>query len=201
MKLKNNYEQVGQLLSEKFEQVGLHPSRVARGCGLSIMRLMWMTHGNRSRISRRELEALRVAFGDNFADALQAAAGYSTSQFAKQDKDAERQAIMLRQEVGHLREELALNEAEGDDPVLRAAVLTMLDQCDRHLDGWATYRQNNYNRAADLLAAAEHLYKAATLTYRASHPPVRPQDQWAEQPPYRHRYAVDETSHCRTAPA
>jgi len=129
-------------------------------------------------------------FGDDFATVLQTAAGYTAAQFERRNKEVELTARVLQQAVAHLRKELVLNEAEGDDPALQAAVLTLLDQCDYHLDGWATYCQSNYNRAADLLAAAEHLYKAADLTYRASHPPVRPYEQWAAAPPH-HRYAVD----------
>jgi len=202
MKLKNDYELVGQMLRQKFEESGHNVfTRRARYSSIIVTRLHWLARGGRSRLNRREIEAMRRAFGDEFAAGLQAAAGHTAAQSAKQDKEAEVTARVLGKEIVRLREELALNEAEGDEPELRTAVLTMLEQCQQHLDGWATYRQSNYDRAADLLTAAEHLYKAADLTYRASHPPVRPHEQWADAPPHRHRYAVDEASRWWLRPA
>ncbi len=92
MKLKNDSQLVAQLLSERFTQARLHPRQVAQGGGLSTMGLMWLTHAGRSRLNRREIEALRQAFGDEFATALQAAVGYTVAQFARQNKEGELQA-------------------------------------------------------------------------------------------------------------
>ncbi len=192
MKLKAEQSvAVGQLLTSRFKQAGLSTYQVARDCGLFVSRLYWLAHG-RGQIGAREITALGHAFGAEFAAELLATAGYPANHFARLDKTATDTARWLRADVIHLRAEIALNEAEADAPELRTAVLRLLDQCDRHLDGWTTYHHNDRNRANDLLTAAEHLYKAADLTYRASHPPVRPYEQWAVDPPHRHRYPVAE---------